>query len=105
MALKFCMRIVCMYLDNIYSCFWGQLENLGFYRIFLINQNFDIGVQNSKMPKSEIAILWSGQVYAVLCFSVVSYFKTVHSSGLETFVVFLPIMAKNDVTKTQLSKK
>ena len=38
-------------------------------------------------------------------FSIASYFKTQHSSSLQTFAVFLPKIAKHDVTKTPFSHK
>ena len=55
-ALKFCMRIVCMYLDHIRSFFWRTWKFRIYGQLFLENLNFDFGgskLKDIKNPRKQ----------------------------------------------------
>ena len=74
---KFCMRVVCMHLDTIYSIFY-ILEILNFIgNYFRKNRVFEFcGLNSEKYQNSEKTILQSVQFYAVWLFLIAFYFKT-----------------------------
>ena len=100
--------VLCMYLDDIHSCFFDILKSFEFHQqlFFERKRNCEFwGLKIEKWHNSEIAILQNVQFYAIWRFSIASYFKTEHYSNLLTFAGFLPKMAKRDVTKTPFSQK
>ena len=103
-ALKFFMRVVCNYIDHIYSAFLDNLKFLDFIDNFLKNWNFEFWGSKSKNIKNPRLPFLERSFLRRLAFSIAFYFKTEHSSSLQTFL-FLPKMAKHNVTKTPFSQK
>ena len=53
-ALKFCMRTVCMHLDNIYCGFFGYFENFEFMGKYLQKieiLSFGVKIEEYKKPR------------------------------------------------------
>ena len=63
------------------------------------------GSKSKKISKIRDSHFVEGSILRRLAFLIASHFKTEHSSNLKTFAVFLPKMAKHDVTKTFSQKK
>ena len=97
--------VLCIYLDDIHSCFLDILKTLNFISNYLKKKFWVLRVKIEKWHNPEVAILQNVQCYAIWRFSIASYFKTEHYSNLLTFAVFWPKMAKRDVTKTPFSQK
>ena len=85
-VLKFCMRVVCMYPDNMYS---GLFR---FYRqLFFKNQILNFGCQNRKIPNTRGSHSEERLILRRLTLSGCVVLQSGHSStGLETFAVFYP---------------
>ena len=89
-ALKFCMRVVCMYLDQIYAGFLDNLKISNFignyiWKIKILN----FGGQNRKMSKIQDSQLVARSILRFfLRLRIVFYSKRAHSRSLQTFAAF-----------------
>ena len=105
---RYCFEIrhtfVCMYLENIYSF----LDNVKFWfswDFFLKNENIDFcGSESKKISHIRHNHFVEHLILRYLTFIDCSYFKTVHSNSLQTFI-YLPKMAKHEVTNTTFAQK
>ena len=105
-ALKFNMLVVCMYIDHIYFGFSDDLKISDFIgNYFWKTEILNFGGQNRKISKIRDSHFVERSILRLLAFSIAPYFKTKHSSSLQTFAVFWPKMAKHEVTKKSFSQK
>ena len=92
-----------MYVDNTHSVFMDILKNLNNVCNYLWKMEF--WVLGDKIGNITNLICSLCRTCNVWRFSIAFHFRTEDSSSLPAFAVFLPKMAKHDVTKTQFSRK
>ena len=104
-ALKFCLHVVCMYFDHMYSGFLIPLKIWILYAIIFEKSKFWISGAKLKMSKFRESHIVARSVYVFWLLRIVFYFKRAHSRRLQTFAVFWSKIAEHDDTKTPFFPK